>query len=228
MGDFLGSCLIPFTEARVAEYIHRTDDNHPWYTSGKNPFGAPVAPACTLPSHDSLEIGTWWMPNMHGNLHAKQEWELFAPVLVGQTVLASRTFLDRYEKRGRIYTVCEVLFTDPDSGRLYAKQRHHQSFVADQSPEAVEAWNAGTSVKSAGKVIEKERERMPNPGEVGEVVETFGPVTHEANQVPPLTHADHRPCNSALTRERRVPAGSVRAVCGSDGWRWLWERPPRH
>ena len=140
------------------------------------------------------------MPNMHGNLHAKQEWELFAPVLVGQTVLASRTFRDRYEKRGRIYTVCEVLFTDPDSGRLYAKQRHHQSFVADQSPEAVEAWNAGTSVKSAGKVIEKERERMPNPGEVGEVVETFGPVTHEANQVPPLTHADLRPCNSWARR----------------------------
>eukprot|EP01046_Picozoa_sp_COSAG06_P003327 COSAG06_NODE_129_length_22602_cov_7.116318_5_plen_360_part_00 len=182
VGDFLGSTLIPFDEARVEEYIYRTDDRNEWYTTGNNPYGAPVAPACLLPSHDSIEISTWWMPNMHGNLHAKQQWEFFAPVMVGQTVLASRTFADKYQKRGRLYTVAEVLFTDPNTGRLFAKQRHHQSFVEAQTEEAIEAWNTNTSDKSQGTVIKKDRERMPNPGEVGEHVELFGPVRHDVDQ----------------------------------------------
>ena len=182
VGDFLGSTLIPYDEARVNEYIRRTDDKNGWYTSAENPYGRAVAPACLLPSHDSFETGTHWMPNMHGNLHAKQEWQFFAPVFVGDTVLASRTFVDKYEKRGRIYTVAEVIFSDPSTGRVYAKQRHHQSFVKAQSEEAIAAWNAKISDKTQGEVIQKNRERQPNPGQVGTHVEVFGPVSHDVNQ----------------------------------------------
>ena len=132
------------------------------------------------------------------------------------------TFIDRYEKRGRLYTVAEVIFSEPTTGRVYAKQRHHQSFgpscsafparfpcvfrvvfliltvfwtVADQSPAAIAAWESSqgrgkatpdeTSKTPPAKqeaAIALERERLPNPGEVGEVVELFGPVSHDVNQ----------------------------------------------
>ena len=128
---------------------------------------------------------------MHGNLHARQEWEFYGPMRVGTQVLATRTIVDRYTKRGRIYVVCEVNMTDAKTGQLLSRNRHHQSFLDDQSDEAIEAWQNGTSAariaamagesaEKGGQVISKERARMPAPNEVGEVLETFGPVSREA------------------------------------------------
>ena len=71
----------------------------------------------------------------------------------GNRVLATRTVSERYVKRGRAYVVCEVSFTDSVSGRLMARQRHHQSFMEDQSAKAVNVWRDGTSAASTGKVL---------------------------------------------------------------------------
>merc|ERR1712216_91938 len=101
--------------------------------------------------------------------------EFFAPTMVGDEVLATRTVIDRYAKRGRLYMVCEVIFTHATSGQLLARQRHHQSFVEDQSPESVVAWRNGTSSKKIGKVIAKERVAPPEPDASGVVLEKFGP-----------------------------------------------------
>ena len=192
IGKHLSSTLIDISPARVQEYIERTGDNHPWYT-GDSPFGGPVAPAHLFPSHSSG--GGWFLPNMHGNLHARQEWEYYGPMMVGSEVLATRTVVDRYNKRGRVYMVCEVSFSDSKTGQLLARNRHHQSFLEDQSEEAIQAWQDGTSAEriaameedkpegkgdGGGQVISKERARMPAPNEVGDVVETFGPVSREA------------------------------------------------
>ena len=187
-GKHLSSTLINITPERVAEYIARTGDDHPWYTSD-SPFGGSVAPAHLFPSHSSG--GGWFLPNMHGNLHARQEWEFYGPMRVGTQVLATRTIVDRYTKRGRIYVVCEVNMTDAKTGQLLSRNRHHQSFLEDQSDEAIEAWQNGTSAariaamagesaEKGGQVISKERTRMPAPNEVGEVLETFGPVSRDA------------------------------------------------
>jgi acyl dehydratase len=180
VGTFLGSTLIDISSSRVKEYIERTGDKFSWY-SGGSPFeGRACAPATLFPSHSSID-SAWFLPNMHGNLHARQEWQFFAPMLVGDQVLATRTIVDRYEKRGRIYLVCEASFSEASSGQLLARQRQHQSFVSDQSSEAIAAWKKGTSSKRTGKVINKSRPLIPHP-DTTDHVEKFGPVRRTASK----------------------------------------------
>jgi acyl dehydratase len=73
---------------------------------------------------------SWYLPNLIGNLHARQEWELFHPIHMGQIVHSRATVVDRYRKRNRDYVVAEVLLTD-DHGRWLQRSRTHQSFLAD-------------------------------------------------------------------------------------------------
>jgi acyl dehydratase len=72
----------------------------------------------------------WYLPNIIGNLHARQEWELFHPLRVGDVVRSHSTVVERYRKRNRDYVVNEVLFTDAE-GRWLQRSRTHQSFLAD-------------------------------------------------------------------------------------------------
>jgi hypothetical protein len=80
---------------------------------------------------------------MYGNLHAKQEWELFHPIMVGDTVTTHSLIVDRYIKRDREYVVKEVTCFGPD-GRFLQRGRTHQSFLLDTSQ---------------GTVVDKEREK---------------------------------------------------------------------
>jgi acyl dehydratase len=73
----------------------------------------------------------WYLPNVFANLHARQEWELFAPLVVGETVRTRSTVVERYAKRNREYVVNEVLITDAD-GRWLQRSRTHQSFLAEE------------------------------------------------------------------------------------------------
>ena len=65
----------------VQHYAEATGDRNPWYF-GPSPFGGPVAPALILHS-EVYRYGGWYLKNIFGNLHAKQEWELFHPIMVG-------------------------------------------------------------------------------------------------------------------------------------------------
>jgi acyl dehydratase len=112
----------------VARYIAGTGDDHEWYR-GPSPFGGAVAPALLYHSEVYRDL-SWYLPNLIGNLHAKQEWDLFAPIMVGETVRTRATIVARYRKRNREYVVNEVLITD-DDGRWLQRSRTHQSFLAD-------------------------------------------------------------------------------------------------
>src|SRR5437870_147358 len=126
----------------VQEYADAVQDHHPWYFSS-SPFGAPVAPG--LIRHSEMFVDRrWYLPNIYGNLHAKQEWELFAPILVGEHVTAHSLVIDRYRKRGRDYVVNEVLFIG-DDGCVRLRSRSHQSFLLESSV--------------SGSVVGKEREK---------------------------------------------------------------------
>jgi acyl dehydratase len=85
-----------------------------------------VAPALLYHSEVYRDL-SWYLPNIIGNLHARQEWELFAPLKVGAQVRSRVTVVERYRKRDRLYVVAEVLWTTADGQR----SRTHQSFLAD-------------------------------------------------------------------------------------------------
>jgi len=120
VGQDLGGRDVEITADEVALYaagtaLPRTD--------------AATAPALLYHSEVYRDL-SWYLPNIIGNLHARQEWELFHPLRVGERVRSRVTVVDRYAKRDRVYVVAEVLWTTAD-GRWLQRSRTHQSFLAD-------------------------------------------------------------------------------------------------
>lgn len=130
--------------ADVIRYGAGTGDTHAWY-AGPSPFGSAVAPALLYHSEVYRDLG-WYLPNLIGNLHARQEWDLFAPLPLDAPVRTRSTVVARYRKRDRDYVVNEVLITD-DDGRWLQRSRTHQSFLAE--------------IPEADIVLDKTRERRP-------------------------------------------------------------------
>jgi acyl dehydratase len=94
-----------------------------------NVEAAGFAPALTIHSEVYRDL-SWYLPNLIGNLHARQEWEMFHPLHAGQLVRSRVTVVDRYRRKNRSYVVAEVLLTD-DHGRWLQRSRTHQSFLMD-------------------------------------------------------------------------------------------------
>ena len=126
VGRDYGGMTYDITPDLVATYIAATGDDNPWYRD-TSPLGGPVAPALILHSavYRSLD---WYLPNIYGNLHARQEWDLFAPAMVGERLATRAVIIDRYIKRDREYVVNEVVVTNA-SGRIVSRSRTHQSFL---------------------------------------------------------------------------------------------------
>lgn len=144
VGRDVGGWQHTIRESDVARYVDGTDDHNPWYVTPAESGGI-VAPALLFHSEVYRDLG-WYLPNLIGNLHARQEWELFHHFLVGDTVRTRSTIVERYVKRNREYIVNEVLLTDAD-GRWLQRSRTHQSFLMDEA--------------STGLVVDKARERQP-------------------------------------------------------------------
>ena len=126
VGRDFGGIAYDITPALVATYIAGTGDDNPWYR-GQSPLGDALAPALILHSavYRNLE---WYLPNIYGNLHARQEWQLFAPVKVGERLTTRAVIVDRYLKRDREYVVNEVIVTNA-AGQIVSLSRTHQSFL---------------------------------------------------------------------------------------------------
>jgi acyl dehydratase len=104
-----------------------------------------VAPPLLYHSEVYRHVERWYLKNLVGNLHARQEWYLMAPLRVGMEVRTRSTIVERYRKRGRDYVVNEVDYCDAE-GRLLVRGRTHQSFLVDE-PEAAQGFvvDRGTS-----------------------------------------------------------------------------------
>jgi 3-hydroxybutyryl-CoA dehydratase len=126
VGRDFGGMSYDITPETVATFIAGTGDDNPWYRE-RSPMGAPIAPALILHSavYRTLE---WYLPNIYGNLHARQEWQVFAPVMVGERLTTRAVIVDRYLKRDREYVVNEVLVSNA-AGQIVSRSRTHQSFL---------------------------------------------------------------------------------------------------
>ena len=142
VGRFIGERTVEITPELVQQYSESVEDHNPLY-SEESPFGGAVAPALLLHSevYRSLE---WYLPRIYGNLHARQEWDLFYPAMVGEMVTTRSMVVDRYVKRDREYVVNEVTCFGED-GRTLNRGRTHQSFLLDAAV--------------GGVVVDKEREK---------------------------------------------------------------------
>ncbi len=105
----------------VAFYADALDDRNSLY--------ATYAPPLLYHSECYRYLAEWYLQNLIGNLHARQEWHLFAPIRVGSSVRTCSTIVERYAKRGRDYVVNETDVVDAASGALLVRGRTHQSFL---------------------------------------------------------------------------------------------------
>jgi acyl dehydratase len=159
VGRDLGGRTVTVTHADVERYRAGTGDDS--LADSDQPDAASVP---TLLFHSEVYRNlAWYLPNLIGNLHAKQEWELFAPLRLGQTVRTRSTVVGRYRKRTREYVVNEVLLTDGD-GRWLQRSRTHQSFLIDEP--------------NADIVVDKDRERRADRRfEIAADGESLSPIT---------------------------------------------------
>ncbi|HJU28644.1 MAG TPA: MaoC family dehydratase [Candidatus Binataceae bacterium] len=126
VGRDFGGAEYDISPAAIENYIAATGDDNPWYR-GDSPLGGPLAPALIL--HSAVfRTQEWYLPNVFGNLHARQEWEGFAPVHAGEKLHTRSVIVDRYIKRDREYVVNETLIFKAD-GQLAQRSRTHQSFL---------------------------------------------------------------------------------------------------
>ena len=144
----------------VAFYADALDDHHPIYER--------FAPPLLHHSECYKVLGQWYLKNLFGNLHAQQDWELFAPIPVGARLRTRSTIVDRYDKRGRNYVVNETDVRCAESGRTFVRGRTHQSFL----PPKAEGEGEGFVVDE--QTAKKKTPRAPFPTATGEDLE---PVT---------------------------------------------------
>lgn len=128
-GKDLGTLSVTITDDMVEHYVKGLDEPNPWYTTG-SPFGGPVAPAIVYQDTDSQFKG-WYLDNLFGNLWRSQQWEIYAPTRVGQTLHCTARVAERYRRRDRDVVAQEMWVRD-DAGQLVARSVHHQSFLAEQ------------------------------------------------------------------------------------------------
>jgi acyl dehydratase len=124
VGRHCGGNAYEITPEGVAFYADALDDHNPLY--------ARFAPPLLHHSECYKHLGQWYLKNLFGNLHARQDWELFAPIPVGARVRTRSTIVERYHKRGRDYVVNETDLLDAATLQLYVRGRTHQSFLPPQ------------------------------------------------------------------------------------------------
>jgi hypothetical protein len=125
VGRHCGSSRYVASRDVVDFYADALDDHHPLY--------ATYAPPLLYHSECYRFLGEWYLHNLIGNLHARQEWLLFAPIAVGAAVQTRSTIIERYQKRGRDYVVNETDVVDAGSGALLVRGRTHQSFLQEET-----------------------------------------------------------------------------------------------
>jgi acyl dehydratase len=162
VGRDFGGYEYDIAPAIIENYIAATGDDNPWYR-GSSSLGGPLAPALIL--HSAVfRTHEWYLPNLFGNLHARQQWEGFAPIRVGEKLHTRAVIVERYVKRDREYVVNECLVLNAQ-GRLVQRSRTHQSFL-------IAAAESGESF-AVDRAREKSSQRVFKVGERGgETLET--------------------------------------------------------
>ena len=163
VGRHCGANDYDVTAEGVAFYSEALGDVHPLY--------AQFAPPLLHHSECYAFVGEWYLKNLFGNLHAQQDWELFAPIPVGGRIRTRSTIIERYAKRGRDYVVNETDVMAADDGRLLVRGRTHQSFLPSRSENAEKSDGSDGFVvdeATAREKAERERARPPFPTATGE------------------------------------------------------------
>ena len=127
VGRHCGSNSYEVSKGVVDFYADALDDHHPLQRE--------YAPPLLYHSECYQFVGDWYLKNLFGNLHGRQDWFLLAPIPVGARVHTRSTLLERYHRRGRDWVVNETDIMD-GNGRLLVRGHTHQSFLPPKDGQA--------------------------------------------------------------------------------------------
>ena len=134
IGQDCGSRSYRLDRAAINTYLSALREPNPFYVTA-SASGGPFAPSLILHS-EVYQDRSWYLPNLKGFLHAKQEFDLLSPLLTDELVTTHTFVADRYTKRDRDYVVCESLVLGSD-GRVCVRGRTHQSFLRPQAGQVI-------------------------------------------------------------------------------------------
>lgn len=146
VGDLVHQAERAISPEVRAFYCDTFDDRNPVYEKEG------VAPPLLYHSEVYAHLDRWYLKRLVGNLHARQEWQLFAPLPIGERVRTRSTVVERYRKRDRDFVVNEVDFNDA-SGRLLVRSRTHQSFLTEDPQKGREVVDRETSAKKDARAV---------------------------------------------------------------------------
>src|SRR5262249_12627989 len=145
VGDLVHTAERAVSPEVIAFYCDTFKDHHPLYGEG-------LAPPLLYHSEVYSHIDRWYLKRLVGNLHARKEWQLFAPLRAGTAVKTRSTVIERYRKRDRDFVVNEVDYCDPD-GRLLVRSRTHQSFLASDPQAGKDVVDRDTAGKKERRAV---------------------------------------------------------------------------
>lgn len=117
----LGPIQIEVTEELVKQYAFCMDDYRAWHF-GESPFGGPVAHASLL-ANDLLTVYCSVYDRRNGSaLHTEEELTFHSPVPVGEKVIITGRYVDKFIRRGNGVVVMEAEARD-ESGKLLISHR---------------------------------------------------------------------------------------------------------
>jgi acyl dehydratase len=131
VGETLGPVQLEIDDHFIKWYSFSVDDYNPWSWTDTSPLGYRIAPASSLICDLLRLLYTRYDPNRDRGLHQKEEVSFHSPVKVGEQVVLSGKFVDKYVKRGKGYVVTEAEARSTD-GRLIV--RHRATETADIDP----------------------------------------------------------------------------------------------
>ena len=121
VGRHCGSNLYEASRKVVDFYADALDDRHALQER--------YAPPLLYHSECYEFVGEWYLKNLFGNLHGRQDWFLFEPIPVGAPVRTRSTIIERYHRRGRDWVVNETDVCHAETGQLLVRGQTHQSFL---------------------------------------------------------------------------------------------------
>jgi len=127
VGRHCGSNVYEVDKAAVEAYAEGLGDHHPLQSQ--------YAPPLLYHSECYKFVGEWYLKNLFGNLHGRQDWFLFAPIPIGARVRTRSTIIDRYQRRGRDWVVNETDAVLDATGELLVRGHTHQSFLPPPAAE---------------------------------------------------------------------------------------------
>ncbi|MCZ2109258.1 MAG: hypothetical protein LC118_06800 [Dehalococcoidia bacterium] len=164
VGKYLGRHDYRVDEAAIERHVAATRDDNPLYHGG-----AAIAPALLLHSEQyAFALRDWYLPKLYGNLHIKQEWDLFRPVPLGSDLWTHGMIVDRYIRKDRDVVVLEFCVFD-GADVMVARGRCHQSFLLDV--------HTGETVVGKDSAAKK----APRPVDDRPILEDLAPVTKVAD-----------------------------------------------